>query len=149
MAEGDRPNRYDALIGQRQRETDQAARQLALRERELVKVRTQRGHYAEALNAVSHDSRVGQELDMNHAALEYGRGAVLRQALARSDMRIDQLQRDADARRAELVEARKRLRAAEVLRERLHERIATERARKERVEMDDIAVLRHEGEPPA
>ncbi len=143
MAEGDRPNRYDALIKQRERETDQAARRLALRERELVKLREQASRYAAMLADARQRPRPGEPVDLAMQSLQYGRGAVLRQAVARTDMRIDQLQRDADGRRAELVEARKRLRAAEKLRERLHERIAERRTKAERDEMDEIAVLRH------
>lgn len=143
MPDGDRPERYDALIKQRERETDQAARRLALRERELVNVTQQRDRYAQMLDTSRQQARPGAPVDMAMQSLQYGRGAVLRQAVSRSEMRLDQLQRDADARRAELVEARKRLRAAEKLRERLQERIAERRTRAERQEIDEIAVLRH------
>ena len=144
MAERDRPERYDALIKQRERETDQAARRLALREREIFNVKQQRARYAGMLDASRQQAKPGEAVDMAMQSLQYGRGAVLRQAVARADMRLDQLQRDADARRAELVEARKRLRAAEKLRERLHQRIAERRTKAERAEMDEIAVLRHD-----
>lgn len=143
MAEQDRPYRYDALIKQRERETDQAARRLALREREIAKLRKLRDRHSQSLKESRQQARPGEKVDLAMHSLQYGRGAVLRQALARSEMRIDQLQRDASARRAELVEARTRLKAAEKLRERLHDRIAERLAKAERDEIDEIAVLRH------
>lgn len=145
MPEGDRPDRYDALIKQRERETDQAARRLALREREILTVRHHRDRYAGMLEAARQQARPGQPVDMGMQSLQYGRGAVMRQAVARSELRLDQLKRDAEARRGELVEARKRLRAAEKLRDRLQERIAERRTRMERNEIDEVAVLRHKG----
>ena len=144
MASEDRPDRYDALIKQRQRDTDQAARALALREREIVKLREQREDFEEQLRGTNAAPGPGDAVDVQMMDLQHGRGAVLRQAIARSEMRIQQLERDASKRRQELVHARQRLKAAETLRDRLHERIASERARRERVELDEIAVLRHD-----
>lgn len=143
MAEADRPDRYDALIQQRERETDQAARRVALRERELVKLHATRLRYASMLDEARPQPVPGEPIDLAMHSLQYGRGAVLRQAISRTDMRLDQLQRDADGRRAELLEARKRLRAAEKLAERLRDRISERQIKVERQQMDEIAVLRH------
>ena len=146
MAEGDRPDRYDAVIEKRGRETDQAARRLALRERELLKVRTERARHAGLLERSGEDGgrpAPGQPVEVGLVGLDHGRGAVIRGAIARADLRIAQLERDAAARRQELVVARQRQRAAEVLRERLHGRIAERKARAERIQLDEIAVLRH------
>ncbi len=140
----DRPARDDALITVREREVEVRQRALALRQRELARVRGEIDRLGRQLEAAAPAPvRPGDPLDLDLRRTSDVRRAALRATLSRAHRREDQLERDVEARREELVEARRHHRAAEVLKERLLARLAAEQARRERVAMDEVGTLRH------
>jgi len=143
------PERYDALLDLRHKETEECQRQLGAYLQALEALRAEARQRRDELQRLgSSGPRAGERLDLAEQGLLDVRRVAIEQELLRGEVRQQHAQDEIDGQRSVLTEAMRRERAVERLRERLHEAIEAETRRRERLELDEIGSIRHNRSAP-